>query len=659
MRARYPLAVLVVGALAAGFAIVFRTVLHHGILLVFGTGNILEGFARLHWAGRLLLPAAGGAVAAAISLLAVRAPGGHGVAVILESVVLGRGRIRLPAVLLKALASLAALCTGGSIGREGPIIQFGGGSGSLVGRGLGLEERETRLLIAAGTGAGFAAAYNTPFAAVLFVVEIVTGVIGIDILVPVATATALATTLTRLAIGGGPIYGQRTFGLVTQEELVAYTALGVLAGLGGPLFLAALSGGERLARRLPLPRLVLGALGGLVVGALAIVFPQVTGNGYEAIQLILDARLVGPILAALLVAKAMATVSSVSSGAPGGVFTPSMFLGAALGGLVGSAVPHLFAARASAAEAGGYALAGMAALVAATTHAPLMAATLGFELSGDYSLVIPLVLSTAIAALLSRRLRPDSIYTEELRRRGIPWRGSLTERLAHAVAARDILTMDPPQVAGEAPLAEALARLSEPGVRVVYLRGSTPLRALDLDDLKRHGRGMLAPPIRAAECAHEVTSVAPQESLLDLAEKLWTAPWGELPVVEDGRLFGVVTRRALLGALDAEVLRRDVLLTRVVRFESEREAEDFFELPADRRIEEIAVPSALRGVPLRTFKLRERFGVVVLAMRRAGHERVEEVEPGWKPARGDRLLVLGAPAAIDQLRETSAAAVAG
>ncbi|HEX4385587.1 MAG TPA: chloride channel protein, partial [Myxococcales bacterium] len=311
-RARYPLAILLAGALAAGFAILFRLALHHGVQLIFGTGNVLEGFSKLSWHWRLLLPAAGGAAAAAVSLLANRAPGGSSVAVILESVVLGRGQIRLPAVLLKALASLAALCTGGSIGREGPIIQFGGGSGSLLGRGFKLSTRETRMLIAAGTGAGFAAAYNTPFAAVLFVLEIVTGVVGIDVLVPVAIATAVATTLTRLAVGGGPLYGQRQFALVTQTEILAYCVLGILAGLLGPLFLAALSKAADAARKLQLPRILLGTLGGLGVGALAIAFPQVTGNGYEAIQLILDARLAGAILAALLIAKGLATISSVS-----------------------------------------------------------------------------------------------------------------------------------------------------------------------------------------------------------------------------------------------------------------------------------------------------------------------------------------------------------
>ena len=649
-HARYVVAVLLVGALGAGFAIVFRLLLHHGLQLILGTGNVLEGFASLPPLARLALPAAGGALAGAINLLAARSPGGHGVAVILESVALGRGQIRLPAVLLKSAASLVALCTGGSIGREGSLIQFGGGIGSLLGRWLRLPARETRMLVAAGTGAGFAAAYNTPFAAVLFVVEIVTGVLGIDILVPVAAAVTVATTLTRLALGGGPIYGQREFALVTQEELAAHCVLGIVAGLIGAAFLAALSAAEERVRRIPAPAVVRGAAGGLAVGALAIWLPAVTGNGYEAIQLILDAKIAGAILGVLLVAKAAATISSVSSGSPGGVFTPSMFLGAALGGLLGGAVPHVLVARGSAAEAGGYALAGMAALIAATTHAPFMAATLAFELSGDYSLVIPLLVCTSLGALVSRQIRPDSVYTEELRLRGIPWRGSLTERLAHAVIARDLLTMDPPSVPADAPVAAALEQLASPNVRVVYVPGS-PLRAIDLNDAKKLWASPLRDGAHAGDVAHPVPMVAPRDSLLDLGEKLWSTDWGELPVCDEGRLLGVVTRRALLGALDAEVLRRDVLLTRVVRFEGGREAEDFFELPADRRIEEVAVPRALLAAPLRAAHVHERFGVTILALRRGGRARVEEVPPDYTPLRGDRIIVLGDPVGIQSLRD--------
>ena len=643
----YASAAVAVGALGAAFAIAFRLALHHGLRLVVGNADVLQGFTAMALPMRLVVPALGGATAAAVGLLAARSARGQGVAEILESVALGRGKIRLPPVLLKSAASLIALSTGGSIGREGSIIQLGAGSGSMIGRFLRLSGKDTRLLVAAGTGAGFAAAYNTPIAAVLFVVEIVTGVLGLEVVVPVVIATAVSTTLTRLALGGGPLYGQRTFALVTQEELASYCALGLLAGAVGALFLSGLSRAERAVRAWPLPRPVRGALGGLVVGVLALRLPQIPGNGYEAIQLVLDAKIAGSILAVLLVAKAVATIASVSSGSPGGVFTPSMFLGAMLGGLIGSAVPHVLAARASTAVAGGYALAGMAAMIAATTHAPLMAAALGFELSGDYSIVIPLLAATSLAALLSRQLRIDSVYTEELRLRGIPWRGSLTERLALAVSARDILTMDPPCL--------------EPGNEIFgvreYVRGD-PLRALDLHDAKRLWGMERIVGATCGEAAHEVTVVRPNDTLLDLSEKLWSTDWGEVPVVDPGpsrRLLGIVTRRTLLGALDREILQRDVLLTRVVRFEGGAAGEDFFELPPDRRIEEIAVPKALRGTRLDLTLLRTRLGIIAVALRRADAASVEDMPVDYVPKRGDRLIVLGAPEAIERFRHAARA----
>ncbi|TMA11103.1 MAG: CBS domain-containing protein [Deltaproteobacteria bacterium] len=653
----YASAAVAVGVLGAAFAIAFRLALHHGLRLVVGNADVLQGFTAMALPMRLVVPALGGATAAAVGLLAARSARGQGVAEILESVALGRGKIRLPPVLLKSAASLIALSTGGSIGREGSIIQLGAGSGSMIGRFLRLSGKDTRLLVAAGTGAGFAAAYNTPIAAVLFVVEIVTGVLGLEVVVPVVIATAVSTTLTRLALGGGPLYGQRTFALVTQEELASYCALGLLAGAVGALFLSGLSRAERAVRAWPLPRPVRGALGGLVVGVLALRLPQIPGNGYEAIQLVLDAKIAGSILAVLLVAKAVATIASVSSGSPGGVFTPSMFLGAMLGGLIGSAVPHVLAARASTAVAGGYALAGMAAMIAATTHAPLMAAALGFELSGDYSIVIPLLAATSLAALLSRQLRIDSVYTEELRLRGIPWRGSLTERLALAVSARDILTMDPPCLEPDTPISEALALLAEPNTRVVYVRGD-PLRALDLHDAKRLWGMERIVGATCGEAAHEVTVVRPNDTLLDLSEKLWSTDWGEVPVVDPGpsrRLLGIVTRRTLLGALDREILQRDVLLTRVVRFEGGAAGEDFFELPPDRRIEEIAVPKALRGTRLDLTLLRTRLGIIAVALRRADAASVEDMPVDYVPKRGDRLIVLGAPEAIERFRHAARA----
>ena len=371
------------------------------------------------WEWCLALPAIGGVLAGTVSLLSTRLFRGQDVGDVMEAVALGDHSVSLRVAALKVLGSFVAIASGGSIGREGPIIQFGGGLGDAVSRFFGLSASEARTLIAAGTAAGFTAAYNTPLATVLFVVEVVTGVITLEIVLPALLATGVATTITRVAIGGGPIYGERTFSVNSTLELVALGALGVLAGFVGPAFMALLDRGEAFFADLDLPKPVAAGLGGLGVGAIAILLPQVTGNGYEAINLILGGKVALALTLVLLFAKALATTSSVSSGSPGGVFTPSLFLGAALGGAFGDIVARL--GHATPGSIGGYALVGMASMTAATTHAPVLAAVMIFELSGDYSIVVPLLIATAAAAVVSQRLRPMSVYMAELSRRGKGW----------------------------------------------------------------------------------------------------------------------------------------------------------------------------------------------------------------------------------------------
>ena len=597
--ARYFLAILGVGALGGGFAIGFRAALTEALQVAFHERDILAAFHALPVPWRVAVPVAGGLVAGLLGMVATRRAGGHGVAEIMEAVALGRGQPSIPMALLKGLGSFAAIVSGGSIGREGPIVQFGSGTGALVGHVLKLNPARVRALVAAGTAAGFAAAYDAPIAAVLFVLEIVTGLLALEVLLPVLVATAVSTYLTRLVLGETPMYGLRTFRVVSAGELALYAVVGVLAGLVGPLFMFALDRGEHVARRARLPRPALGALGGLGVGLIAARLPEVCGNGSEAIHLMLDARIGAGMLAVLLVAKLVATVTSVSSGSPGGVFTPALFLGAALGGLVGAAGRAVApSSLALGPLPGGYALVGMACLAASTTHAPLMASALIFEITGDISLLPPLMVGTAIATMIGRSLRPFSIYTEELERRGIPWRGNLTERLARSVHARDILQMEPPQVRADAPIDEALALFEQGRTRAVYVEdGSGSVRVIDLHAAKglwaARARGESPPAGPAGDFARPVPTALPEDSLLELSEKLWEVDWGEVPVVAPGpprRFLGIVTRRDLLGAFDREVLQRDVLVTRVVWFDGQRESADYLELPRGQRVELVAPP---------------------------------------------------------------------
>jgi len=410
-------ALLAVSVVTAAFGVVFRAAASFVFRHVFDATDIVSAFEKLSPWVRAPTVLTGGLLAGLIGVLAARRQGGQGVGGVMEAVALGTGRISLRSSLWKALGCWVAVVTGSSVGREGPIIQFGGAIAETVGSIGRMAPERKRILIAAGTAAGFAAAYNTPLAAVLFVLEIVVGVITLDVVLATVFATAIATAITRLAVGGGPIYGARTFVLGADFELLFHLALGAVAGVVGASFSALLSGVERGFAKLPLKQPFTAAGGAALVGGLAMLLPGVTGNGYEIINRVLDGGLAVKVMLVLLVAKMLATSLSVGSGAPGGAFTPSLFLGAALGGVFGDLL-----SRSHANAQGAYALVGMAAVCAATTHAPLMAAVLVFELSGDYSIVLPLLVATGAATLVSRRIRRSSIYMDELARRGIGWR---------------------------------------------------------------------------------------------------------------------------------------------------------------------------------------------------------------------------------------------
>lgn len=436
--ARFAIALVGTSLLAAGFAVLVRLALRHATRLLFGADDPVDGFRQASspaWAAAA--PALGALAGGLVTVAAERLPKSGGVGDVMEAVVFGRGRISFRSALAKALSSFAAIASGGSLGREGPVIQMGAALGGTLGRWLALDRVAVRTLYAAGTAAGFAAAYNTPIAATLFVVEIVVGVVAIELVVPVALAAALATALSRGALGAEPVFGIRTYALVTTPQLASSILLGPLGGLVGVGFMALLTRGEALFARVPVGRPLRAALGGLVVGLIATQLPEVAGNGAEAIREMLDGRVIGAAFVVLLLAKPVATTASVSSGSAGGVFTPSMFVGAALGGGLASIFLHGAGAD-RVPVVGACALVGMASLVAATTHAPLMASALAFEMSGDYALVVPLLCATALATAVARRLRPDSIYAAELRRRGVGWDTSLARHV------RASLPPDPP-----------------------------------------------------------------------------------------------------------------------------------------------------------------------------------------------------------------------
>lgn len=351
---------------------------------------------------------------------------GHGVPEVMDAVYYAKGVIRPIVALVKSAASALSIGSGGSVGREGPIIQIGAAFGSAVGRLAHVSRWQLATLVAAGGGAGIAATFNTPIGGVLFAVEILMLEVSVRTLVPVALATATATYVGRYLLGSHPAFevpSAATPGASEMALLPAYVGLGCLMALASVVFIRALYGAEDLfERKIPHQYLrhVTGMLGVGITSVLLLRFAghyYVQGVGYATILDVLSGRLgVLWLLLALPVLKLLATSLTLGSGASGGVFSPSLFMGATLGAAYGSlldgALPSLHLNPAV------FALAGMAGLVAGATGAALTAIVMIFEMTLDYGVILPLTITAAVSYGLRRVLTAESIYTMKLTRRG-------------------------------------------------------------------------------------------------------------------------------------------------------------------------------------------------------------------------------------------------
>jgi CIC family chloride channel protein len=370
---------------------------------------------------RAIIPVIGGFAAGLVLHWGLRLVGQQGPTNVLEVVVAGDGRLPFRSALIKSISSLLSIGTGASIGREGAITQMTATLGSKWGQLAHWPPYRLRLLVGCGAASGIAAAYNAPIAGAVFAALIVLGNFSMNMFAPLVLASVTAAMVSRSFFGIEPWYKVPPFEFTSLFQLPWFLLLGVGAGVLGAIFLKMLRYSEVRFSQLKLAIYWKLALGSVVVGLLAITFPEVWGNGYVTTNRILKDEFLlvdFPIwaLTGVLLAKLLATVATVGSGAVGGVFTPTLFLGASLGGLFGMALHKLGGAEMLPTSA--FALVGMGSMLAATTRSPLLAMIMVFEISLDYSLMPPLMLGCVISILVAGRLHPDSIYTEPLRAKG-------------------------------------------------------------------------------------------------------------------------------------------------------------------------------------------------------------------------------------------------
>ncbi len=373
---------VVVGLLAGLCAVGFRLLIRSLNRVAWHEGQYtLEYLYSLPFWWKILAPAIGGLIVGLITYHFAREAKGHGVPEVMEAVALRGGRIRPRVVIAKMFASGICISSGGSVGREGPIVQIGSALGSTIGQWLKIDEQRLRTLVGCGAAAGIAATFNAPIAGALFAVEIILGDFGVAQFSPIVISSVAGTVVGQHFLGDFPAFEVPPYSLVHPTELFAYAGLGILAGLVALAFIRALYGLEDLFDKVKAHPSLKGLIGGAVIGLMGIWIPHIFGVGYEAINEALSGSMVWKFMLILVVFKILAVSITIGSGGSGGIFAPSLFIGAMLGGAVGAVVHSIWPV--STAAPGAYALVGMGAVVAAGTHAPITAILIIFELTGE------------------------------------------------------------------------------------------------------------------------------------------------------------------------------------------------------------------------------------------------------------------------------------
>lgn len=553
-----------VGAAGALGNEAFRRAIHFSQRLFHGeTQDLLQPVGEISKSLLVVIvPALGGLAVGVLRRVSGERVGGYGMPGFLEAVNLKAARLSFRNTVLRTLAAVITLGSGGSAGVEGPMAALGGSLGALVARARRIVGEKLRVLVACGASAAIAAAYGAPIAGVFFTQEIVlAGNYDLANFVRVVVASGTATVISRALRGDAATFEVAPFELVSIAEVGFYLALGLWCGIVGAFFSRIFYWVQGRFDALRTSNLIKPAIGGALVGVIALRFPAVLGAGDESIaELVRTEPFTGGwtliALAGLIAAKMVATATTIGSGGSGGVFGPSLFLGAALGAVIGS-IAEYFAPE-HAGLPGHYAMVGMGALLAATARAPLTSIFLVFEMTGSSSTaVLPTLVAVAASIYTARRMEPYSIDEMGLARRGIVLKeGRETSVLAGITVAQAMrpgferLPFDLP-----APRLVALVSQSRANAFVVVDQDERMLGILSIQDLRvldqRSADELGLLTIAADLCEREVITVYPDDSLAEALARLDLHGFRQLPVVEREdakRVLGMIERRHILSA---------------------------------------------------------------------------------------------------------------
>ncbi len=635
---------LIVGIAGGVGAIAFRWLITTCQGLAWGAGETPLGrIEAASWWMVLLVPIIGGVLVGAITRFMAPEAKGHGVPEVMYAVARKGGVIRPVVVLAKALASAIGIATGGSVGREGPIVQIGSAMGSTLGRALRLPVNGVRTAVACGAAAGIAGTFNAPIAGAFFALEVILGNFSSNAFGAVVISSVTATAITRSVLGDFPAFEVPEYSIHSPWEILVYAVLGLAAAGASVAYVHGIEWFEDRFDALDrVPPMLRPALGGVAMGIIGLFLPQVMGVGYDTVQPMLAGELSVGMLLVLLVMKLLATSLTLGSGGSGGVFAPSLFIGAALGGIVGTLAGHVVGFPIG--SPGAYALVGMGAMVAAATHAPITAILIIFELTSDYHVILGLMASCIIGTLVSQKVLGESIYTMKLSRRGIDLRKGQEVNVLRSVVVRDIMRRDMETVREGATLSQLVDRLVlSPHYEffVVDARGVL-VGIVSVDDIRHalprvaeQGERLLASDLMS----RKPITVRETDTLDRVMRCIARRTYEEIPVLPaegEERPIGAVRRDDVIRAYNKAMLRADLGGTVSAGMEDSAQ-QRVWAAVGPHVLGQLEVPESLCGQSLASLHLPTDHGVEVILV-----EHPDRLEANrYELPRGDTTLEPG------------------
>jgi CIC family chloride channel protein len=556
----------VIVGIISGFGAVFfwQAIKWFNWLFFYGGARSLS-FIGPYWI--IFLPAAGGLLVGIITNYFTSEVKGEGPPEVIEAYTTKGGRIHWKVTPLKILSSAISIGSGGSVGREGPIVQIGASAGSSIAQLFKLNDEWVKTLLLCGAAGGVSATFNAPLAGILFALEVVAGNFINPRFGYIVLSSVSANVIAKIFLFTGDnvsSFSLPQYNVVNYLELVPYAVLGILIAFSGVLFMRFFFKTEDAFNSLRIPRLLKPVIGGLAVGIIGYFYPEIFGVGYGihydatgalipfgALDQALTENLALTTLIGLFFLKMVATSLTLGSGGSGGVFAPSLFIGAMAGGIFGYGLHALFPE--TTATYGAYALVGMGAFFSVVARGPITAIVILFELTLNYTLILPLMIAVVVGTTLARKFMPESIYTEKLLRKGINIQALTQSNPMKEITVRQIMTRNFPTVTNDMPLPELSDKLKKSGHNgfpVIDEQGRF-VGVVTLTDVVSAIQRGPTEDMKVADISTKTPRVAyPEQTLHDALIK--TGPdTGYIPVVErenPQNLLGVLHRRNIISA---------------------------------------------------------------------------------------------------------------